>query len=147
MQTRLSLNHISCERDERILFNGLSYQFNTGALVQITGFNGAGKTTLLHSLCGIRPPATGEILWCERDIYRDPTGFRRSLFYLGHQAPVKGHLTVRENVQWLLALQHHQATIDIESALATVDLEEYAEVQQFPKREGRNMMMMLSPKK
>ncbi|MEL6441657.1 MAG: translation initiation factor IF-3 [Cyanobacteria bacterium J06621_8] len=27
------------------------------------------------------------------------------------------------------------------------DLEEYAEVQQFPKREGRNMMMMLSPKK
>ncbi len=27
------------------------------------------------------------------------------------------------------------------------DLEEVAEIQQFPKREGRNMMMMLSPKK
>ena len=27
------------------------------------------------------------------------------------------------------------------------DLEELAEVQQMPKREGRNMMMLLSPKK
>jgi translation initiation factor IF-3 len=28
-----------------------------------------------------------------------------------------------------------------------IDLEEVAEVQQAPKREGRNMMMLLSPKK
>jgi len=27
------------------------------------------------------------------------------------------------------------------------DLKELAEVQQYPKREGRNMMMLLSPKK
>jgi translation initiation factor IF-3 len=27
------------------------------------------------------------------------------------------------------------------------DLQEFGDVQQFPKREGRNMMMLLAPKK
>ena len=43
-------------------------------------------------------------------------------------------------------IQHSRLAEDLLRRMAK-DLEEYAEVQQFPKREGRNMMMMLSPKK
>jgi translation initiation factor IF-3 len=43
-------------------------------------------------------------------------------------------------------IQHSRLAEDLLRKMAK-DLEEYAEVQQFPKREGRNMMMMLSPKK
>ncbi|NJK54926.1 MAG: translation initiation factor IF-3 [Pleurocapsa sp. SU_5_0] len=43
-------------------------------------------------------------------------------------------------------IQHSRLAEDLLRQMAK-DLEEYAEVQQFPKREGRNMMMMLSPKK
>jgi translation initiation factor IF-3 len=43
-------------------------------------------------------------------------------------------------------IQHSKMAEDLLRQMAK-DLEEYAEVQQFPKREGRNMMMMLSPKK
>ncbi|BAZ44214.1 translation initiation factor IF-3 [Chondrocystis sp. NIES-4102] len=43
-------------------------------------------------------------------------------------------------------IQHSKLAEDLLHRMAK-DLEEYAEVQQYPKREGRNMMMMLSPKK
>jgi translation initiation factor IF-3 len=43
-------------------------------------------------------------------------------------------------------IQHSRLAEDLLHRMAK-DLEEYAEVQQSPKREGRNMMMMLSPKK
>ena len=43
-------------------------------------------------------------------------------------------------------IQHSNLAIDLLRKMAA-DLEEFAEVQQAPKREGRNMMMMLAPKK
>lgn len=43
-------------------------------------------------------------------------------------------------------IQHSRLAEDLLRRMAA-DLEEVAEIQQSPKREGRNMMMMLSPKK
>ncbi|WP_041779871.1 translation initiation factor IF-3 [Allocoleopsis franciscana] len=43
-------------------------------------------------------------------------------------------------------IQHSDLAEDLLKRMA-MDLEELAEVQQLPKREGRNMMMLLSPKK
>jgi translation initiation factor IF-3 len=43
-------------------------------------------------------------------------------------------------------IQHSDLAESLLMRMAT-DLQEFAEVQQAPKREGRNMMMMLSPKK
>ena len=43
-------------------------------------------------------------------------------------------------------IQHSNLAEDLLKRMAT-DLEQLAEVQQAPKREGRNMMMLLSPKK
>jgi translation initiation factor IF-3 len=43
-------------------------------------------------------------------------------------------------------IQHSDLAEDLLKRMA-IDLEALAEVQQAPKREGRNMMMLLSPKK
>ncbi|EAZ89916.1 translation initiation factor IF-3 [Crocosphaera chwakensis CCY0110] len=43
-------------------------------------------------------------------------------------------------------IQHSNLAQDLLSRMAT-DLQELAEIQQAPKREGRNMMMLMSPKK
>ncbi|MGK7943151.1 MAG: translation initiation factor IF-3 [Microcystaceae cyanobacterium] len=43
-------------------------------------------------------------------------------------------------------IQHSQLAEELLKRMAS-DLEELAEIQQLPKREGRNMMMMLTPKK
>jgi len=43
-------------------------------------------------------------------------------------------------------IQHSNLAIDLLKRMAA-DLEDVGEVQQRPKREGRNIMMMISPKK
>lgn len=43
-------------------------------------------------------------------------------------------------------IQHSNLAEDLLKRMA-IDLEEHAEIQQAPKKEGRNMMMLLSPKK
>jgi translation initiation factor IF-3 len=43
-------------------------------------------------------------------------------------------------------IQHSNLAEDLLKRLAT-DLQEFGDVQQFPKREGRNMMMLMAPKK
>ncbi|MFM7712298.1 MAG: translation initiation factor IF-3 C-terminal domain-containing protein, partial [Microcystis sp.] len=43
-------------------------------------------------------------------------------------------------------IQHSNLAEELLARMAK-DLEDVAEVQQAPKKEGRNMMMMLSPKK
>jgi translation initiation factor IF-3 len=43
-------------------------------------------------------------------------------------------------------IQHSNLAEDLLKRMAT-DLQEFGDVQQFPKREGRNMMMLMAPKK
>lgn len=126
MQTLLSLNNISCERDERILFSGVNHHCAPGSLLQILGFNGAGKSTLLHTLAGLRPPCRGEILYQGVNIRKSPS-YRQSLLFLGHQAPVKPELTVLENIHWLSSLLPNSELKLLDYALNAVDLDAYAD--------------------
>ena len=41
---------------------GVSIKVNDGELVSLVGANGAGKTTILHTISGLLPAATGEVL-------------------------------------------------------------------------------------
>ncbi|MGK0250558.1 MAG: heme exporter protein A, partial [Oleispira sp.] len=42
--SELSARNVSCERDDRILFEDLNFSVKTGDLIQLVGPNGAGKT-------------------------------------------------------------------------------------------------------
>ncbi|MDX6851173.1 cytochrome c biogenesis heme-transporting ATPase CcmA [Gilvimarinus sp. SDUM040013] len=144
LQASLSINSISCERDERILFKNLSFRCDSGSLLQILGFNGAGKTTLLHTLCGLRPAAEGEIQWLGTSILQNLAEYRRSLFFLGHQAPVKGHLTVRENVEWLKALHGSNPSGSVDDALEQVDLGAYSDTACYSLSAGQRRRVALA---
>jgi heme exporter protein A len=76
-----------------------------GAWLHVTGENGAGKTSLLRMLCGLSPPAAGEICWEGRKIGELGEAYRAELVYLGHQTPVKGELSARENLEVASALR------------------------------------------
>ncbi len=124
-QTELTIKDLTCVRDDRVLFTQLEYNCCAGSVLQVLGFNGAGKTTLLHTLAGLLPPASGHILWCGKPITNNRL-YARSLFYLGHQAPVKPALTVYENIQWLARLRKlNPADAQLMAALEQVDLEAY----------------------
>ena len=51
---------------------GLSFHVEEGEVVALIGANGAGKTTTLHTVTGLLPPDTGEILFEGQDITKIP---------------------------------------------------------------------------
>lgn len=119
----LELHDLSCERDERCLFTGLSVVFNAGDLVQIGGPNGAGKTTLLRSLAGISQDYQGEIRYNGQALSAVRWEFARDSLYLGHLAGIKKALSPSENLSWYLAQTGGSANIN--QALASVGLYGY----------------------
>ena len=116
-QNRLQVCGLSCERDGRALFAGLTFDLPAGAALQVEGPNGAGKTTLLRTLVGSASDFTGEILWNGAALPSGLETLRDSLLYIGHQAGVRRGLTPLENLAWYGA-----AKGDAVAALEQVDL-------------------------
>jgi len=120
----LELRHISCERDDTLLFKGLSYIFHAGAVVQIQGENGAGKTTLLRIIAGLSDVYEGSITF-NGSMHRS-IEFYSSLLYLGHDGGVDVSLTPFENLRWYMGLNAQKiSTKDMLDALQKVGLRGY----------------------
>ena len=52
----LEIQTLECVRDDRLLFNDLSFTVADAEVLQIEGPNGSGKTSLLRIICGLRLP-------------------------------------------------------------------------------------------
>jgi len=91
---------LSCERDERWLFQNLSFSLNAGQVVRIAGPNGSGKSTLIRILMGLSAGYEGHLRWQGKPIDHVRDDFFRSALYLGHQVGVKGRLSAEENLQF-----------------------------------------------
>lgn len=121
----LTIEQLSCERDERALFAGLNLELRAGDLIQIVGPNGSGKTTLLRALAGISEPSQGRLLWRDKPMAQARWNFRQSLLYIGHSPGIKAALTPQENLKWYEALSGGSQSGNIPAALAQVGLSGY----------------------
>jgi len=112
----LQVSGLGCERDQRQLFGDVSFSLNEGDLLQVLGANGSGKSTLLRILAGIYTDFEGLIA---RDQDTPPV-------YFGHKTGVKSQLTVRENLEWMLAMRSsHASAKRIEAVLTNLALAGY----------------------
>lgn len=118
----LSVRDLSCERDEHLLFSGLSFDIYPGDLLQLEGPNGAGKTSLMRLLAGLLPPTEGDIYWQNKPLAGDWEAMHQHLLFIGHLAGIKAELTPLENLQWFAALEGGRQEEDLEEALARVGL-------------------------
>ena len=55
--------HYSYPTSARPALQDVSMELRAGEIIALVGENGSGKTTLAKLLCGLYPPASGEILW------------------------------------------------------------------------------------
>lgn len=117
----ITAKQLTCIREERILFEELSFTINAGDIVQVEGPNGAGKTSLLRILAGLSSPYEGDIYFQQNKIADVQENFHQNLLYLGHLPGVKGEMTAQENLAFNLALSGLDAT-QAEQTLAIVDL-------------------------
>ncbi|WP_047687984.1 cytochrome c biogenesis heme-transporting ATPase CcmA [Vibrio sp. ZOR0018] len=119
----LEVNNLTAIRDERVLFEALSFVIHAGELVQIEGRNGTGKTTLLRIITGLGDREDGSILWNGMNIESNRDDYHQDLLFLGHQTGVKRDLTAFENLYFYQSVHNAESSSqEIYQALAKVGL-------------------------
>ncbi len=118
----LRVEQLSCIRQDRVLFEQLTFTLNSGQLLQIQGKNGAGKSSLLRILAGLAQPDDGELFYHQQPLtHHAADTFAADLCYIGHQAGIHEQLTALENLAfWRAASQLN--VIDDWQLLATLGL-------------------------
>lgn len=109
----LEIDGFRCERDGRLLFDGLTVSLTAGECLELRGPNGSGKSTLLRAVLGLYPDYTGTIRAAQS-------------LYFGHRPGISALLTAEENLRWYAALAPGSG--DVAGALARVGMEGYETV-------------------
>jgi heme exporter protein A len=121
---RLVASRLACSRGFRDIFSGLDFQLSSGEALAVTGPNGAGKSSLLRLLAGLLRPSGGDIALQEGAA---DLSVPEQAHYLAHLDPLKGALTVSENLRfWVRYLG--QGRTAIPEALLAVALDRLADL-------------------
>lgn len=118
----LAAEQLYCERDERILFENLSFNVPVGAALRVEGVNGSGKTTLLRILAGLNQAWEGKLEWRGQAWKRQRELAAAETIFVGHATGIKPGLTAEENLAWLTGLRCDTDREVIWAALARVGL-------------------------
>lgn len=134
MKSVLTVEELSYERNNKVLFKQLNFQLFPKQILHIVGANGSGKTTLLQILTGLRIPITGKVMWNGITIEKNNINFTNNLIYVNHRLGMKSALSLTENLYLclvrrnLIRKQSKRATIHaIHLILDQLDLKDYAD--------------------
>jgi heme exporter protein A len=114
-------------RGDRHVLRGVSLSATPGQCVLLTGKNGAGKTTLLRAIAGLLDPEAGEVGWRGKPARRERDDFHSELAYLGHEPPLKGDLTGRENLRYSIGIRRAVTAEEIHAALERTGAQPFAD--------------------
>jgi heme exporter protein A len=120
---RLLAEDIACQRGGREVFTGLSFAVDKGEALLVTGRNGAGKSSLLRIIAGLVRLAAGRLTLQGGNA---ESNIAEQVHYVGHQDPVKGALSVAENLTFWSSYLGGKP--DIRTALKTVGLDGLADL-------------------
>ena len=107
---------LTCERGGRIVFRGVSLALKPGQLMQLTGPNGSGKSSLLRLIAGLNEAQTGTVTLSGGS---EDLSLGQQAHYVAHQEPVKGALSVFENLAFW---RDFLGGGDVDAALDAFDL-------------------------
>lgn len=106
----LVARQLSCEKQDRILFQDIDLSIESGDMVLLKGENGAGKTSLLRILVGLSEPSTGKVTIDGHCVHSDINLASIRFVYTGHKLGVSSLLNPIENLQFWSELQGQTVT-------------------------------------
>ncbi|MEM7219714.1 MAG: ATP-binding cassette domain-containing protein [Pseudomonadota bacterium] len=104
MAAMLSIEQLTVERGGNTVLDNISFEVTQGEVYALLGGNGAGKSTTLLTLLGFIEPVCGRATVNGIDVQNDTQAVRRQTAYLPEATNLYGHLSGRENVEYLLEL-------------------------------------------
>ncbi len=123
---RLGAENLCVEKQDRWLFQNITFQLEPGEMLHLRGTNGSGKTTLLRIVCGLTNADQGEINWAGKSIKQQRDEYHSQLSYVGHSDGIKQDLSVTENLKVAAVLargkQQTPKPIDIDQTLRDMGL-------------------------
>src|SRR5438552_16805100 len=117
---RLDVENLHLWRGDRHVLRGVSFSLSRGECLQVTGPNGSGEAGLLRTLTALMYPEEGRVLWRGQDVRADLAAFHGALAYLGHEPPLKGELSARENLRYWIGVRRRIGSRALEAALELV---------------------------
>ena len=125
MSLQLTVDDLTVERGDRVLFSELTFKVGSGEAVTLTGPNGSGKTTLLRTLAGFCRIAAGSVRL--KELAGGESEMAANCHFIGHANALKSSLTVSENATfWARYLG--QSTARVNPVLQRFALSELAHV-------------------
>lgn len=119
--------NLKCIRNNKLIFEEVSFCLGNGDILQVRGPNGSGKTSLLRILCGFILPEEGEVNWNGRTINDDLDDYTKEINYVSHNNGIKSELTPFENLNVSRQLTYAQHEISIAKVISTMSLSEFAD--------------------
>jgi heme exporter protein A len=113
----LNVSGLHLWRGDRHVLRNVSFSASPGQCVVLTGKNGAGKTTLLRAIAGLLDPEEGQVSWRGTRAREQRDAFHSELAYLGHEPALKGDLSGRENLRFLVGIRRAVRADEIDQAL------------------------------
>jgi len=123
----LSVAGLHLWRGERHVLRGVGFTAGPGQCVLLTGKNGAGKTTLLRAIAGLLDPEEGQVQWRGATARSIRDDFHSELAYLGHEPPLKGDLTGRENLRFSVGIRRVVTAAEVDAALTRTGANDFAD--------------------
>jgi len=123
----LSVSGLDLWRGERHVLRNVSLTAAPGQCVLLTGRNGAGKTTLLRAIAGLLEPEEGQVTWRGSPARQVRDEFHSELAYLGHEPPLKGDLTGRENLRYSIGIRRAVTMAEVDAALVRTGAAAFAD--------------------
>jgi branched-chain amino acid transport system ATP-binding protein len=93
---------------------GISLKVEDGELVSLIGANGAGKTTTLHTISGLLPAASGEILLDGQNLQKTPAHniIKMGMSHVPEGRHVFARMTVEENLMMGAYIENDRRKIE-----------------------------------
>jgi heme exporter protein A len=123
----LKVSGLHLWRGDRHVLRNVTFAAEAGQCVLLTGRNGAGKTTLLRAIAGLLDPEEGQVTWRGSPARQSRDDFHSELAYLGHEPPLKGDLSGRENLRFLVGIRRAVTVAEIDAALARTGASAFAD--------------------
>lgn len=103
-------------RDGAVLLDDVTFSLTERSMLGIVGPSGSGKSTLLAALAGLRPAPAGQVLYGDRDLYRDYDELRNRIGFVPQEDILHRELPLRQALEYAARLRFPADVVAAERA-------------------------------